>query len=293
MSTTLQPVIFDGGLVVRGSSATLQLPSGTLANRPSPTTDGQIRQNTTSTEIDAYTGGIWKSLDYKTRWTLETANFTIPAGDSGIGYWVDTRTNAITVSLPISPSAGMIVYIADYGSSAPTNNITIDPHGLNINSSTSTFIIAEANQLVGLQYVDATVGWKTISAYVDLTSINASISGVYNINMASGSVVLTQQHASNAIFILSGVLTSNVTLTIPSGQTGQWTIQNNTTGSYSVTFQTAASGGTTVPVVQGSSNELWSDGTNIKMSSVEILNTSIAYSTVVQNNALAYSIIFG
>ena len=46
--------------------------------------------------------------------TAKTSGFT---GVSGNGYFVNTTSGAVTVTLPASPSAGNIVYIKDYNGS--------------------------------------------------------------------------------------------------------------------------------------------------------------------------------
>ena len=54
--------------------------------------------------------------------TAKTSPFT---SVSGKGYFVNTTSGAVTVTLPASPSAGDIVAVADYANTADTNNITI------------------------------------------------------------------------------------------------------------------------------------------------------------------------
>ena len=60
------------------------------------------------------------TVDWDT--TAKTASFTAVSGN---GYFVNTTSGAITVTLPTSPSAGDIVSISDYAGTAATNNITI------------------------------------------------------------------------------------------------------------------------------------------------------------------------
>jgi hypothetical protein len=54
---------------------------------------------------------------------------------SGNGYFIDTTSAAITVNLPATPSAGDIVAIADYATTALTNAITVGRNSSNINGS--------------------------------------------------------------------------------------------------------------------------------------------------------------
>ena len=89
--------------------------------------------------------------------TAKTAAFTAVSGN---GYFVNTTSGAITVTLPATPSAGDIVSIADYAGTAATNNITIARNGSNINGAASDLTISKNNSAVTLVYVDGTQGWK-------------------------------------------------------------------------------------------------------------------------------------
>jgi hypothetical protein len=89
--------------------------------------------------------------------TAKTSAFTAVSGN---GYFVNTTSGAVTVTLPASPSAGDIVSISDYAGTAATNNITIARNGSNINGATSDITISKNNSGITLVYVDGTQGWK-------------------------------------------------------------------------------------------------------------------------------------
>ena len=89
--------------------------------------------------------------------TKKTASFTAV---SGVGYFVDTTSSAITVTLPASPSAGDIVSVKDYTGTAATNNITIARNGSNIRGGTNNFTLEKDNSGADFIYVDATEGWQ-------------------------------------------------------------------------------------------------------------------------------------
>ena len=88
--------------------------------------------------------------------TAKTAGFTAVSGN---GYFVNTTSGAITVTLPSSPSAGDIVGIKDYANTADTNNITIGRNGSDIQGVANDYIINTEGRSVILVYVDATKGW--------------------------------------------------------------------------------------------------------------------------------------
>jgi len=93
--------------------------------------------------------------------TAKTSGFTAVSGN---GYFVNTTSAAITVTLPSSPSAGDIVGIKDYAFTADTNNITIGRNGSNIQGDASDFIINTEGRSVLLVYVDGTQGWLVTSS---------------------------------------------------------------------------------------------------------------------------------
>jgi len=94
------------------------------------------------------------TVDWDT--TAKTASFTAVSGN---GYFVNTTSGAITMTLPASPSAGDIVAVSDYAQNAATNNITLARNGSNIQGDASDLIILRNGVAMTLVFVDATKGW--------------------------------------------------------------------------------------------------------------------------------------
>ena len=88
--------------------------------------------------------------------TAKTAAFTAVSGN---GYFVDTTSGAITVTLPASPSAGDIVAVSDYAQTSGTNSITIARNGSNIQGDASDLVIQRNGVAMTLIFVDSTKGW--------------------------------------------------------------------------------------------------------------------------------------
>jgi len=107
----------------------------------------------TSDYLDS--GGIIKWIT-----TPKTAGFTAISKE---GYFVNTTSAAITVTLPSSPTAGDEVSIVDYAGTANTNNITITSSD-NINGSSDDVFIDYERGGVSMVYVDATQGWIAYNA---------------------------------------------------------------------------------------------------------------------------------
>src|SRR5210317_943130 len=112
-------------LTPRTNCGTVQLgDSGDTITIPAGAT---ITNNGTQTGF-----GRTGTVDWDT--TAKTASFTAVSGD---GYFVNTTSGVITVTLPASPSAGDIVAVADYAGTSATNNITIARNGSNIQGNAS------------------------------------------------------------------------------------------------------------------------------------------------------------
>lgn len=119
--------------------------------------------------------------------TKKTASFTAV---SGRGYFVDTTSSAITVTLPASPSAGNIVSIKDYAGTWNTNNCTIARNSSNLDGSAADSIRSTKNESLTLVYVDATQGWKSVEegtgfvgeAFIGATGGTVTTCGDYKIH---------------------------------------------------------------------------------------------------------------
>jgi len=97
------------------------------------------------------------TVDWDT--TAKTASFTAV---SGVGYFVNTTSGAITVTLPAG-SAGSIVSLKDYANTWNTNNVTLTPNGTDkINGTNANAILDTQDQSVTLVYVDSTKGWRAV-----------------------------------------------------------------------------------------------------------------------------------
>ena len=150
----------DGGSIISQSGTTITLGASgdtvSLASGASQTGFGR-------------TG----TVDWDT--TAKTASFTAVSGN---GYFVNTTSGAITVTLPASPSAGDIVAVADYAGTAATNNITIGRNGSNIEGAAGNGVIDNNRDSITLVYVDATQGWLAVndneSSFIAPTFITAT-----------------------------------------------------------------------------------------------------------------------
>ena len=119
--------------------------------------------------------------------TAKTSPFTAV---NGKGYFVNTTSGGITVTLPSSPSAGDIVSVSDYAKTAACNAITVGRGGSKIDGLCTNLILETAGIGTTLVYVDATKGWKPVNSnevqntikYVTATGGTITTSGDYKIH---------------------------------------------------------------------------------------------------------------
>ena len=126
-------------IVVDGSAITLGRCGGTVALASGATQTGFGRTGT---------------VDWQT--AIKTGDFTSVSGE---GYFVNSTSGEIDVTLPSSPAAGAIVAVSDYANQFATNNCIMLRNGSNIEGAASDLTINTEGQSVTLVYADATKGW--------------------------------------------------------------------------------------------------------------------------------------
>jgi hypothetical protein len=127
-------------LTLGTSGDTISIPAGvTLANSGTATGFASI---------------AWQST------IVTTSTLTAVAGN---GYWIDTTSNACTVTLPGSASVGDQIIFVDYARNWGTNAITLDQNGLNYQGGTDNPVYDTNGQTVNIVYSGATNGWIPIS----------------------------------------------------------------------------------------------------------------------------------
>jgi len=117
--------------------------------------------DTVSLASGASQSGFGRSGSVNWQTSVKTGDFTAASGE---GYFINTTSGAITMTLPASPSAGDIVAFKDYANTFDTNNLTINRNGSNIVGGTINPIISVEGQAITLVYGDATQGWQAVEA---------------------------------------------------------------------------------------------------------------------------------
>jgi hypothetical protein len=142
------------------------------------------------------------TVDWDT--TAKTASFTAVSGN---GYFVNTTSGAITLTLPATPSAGDIVGFNDYARTFATNNLTIARNGSNIQGVATDIIISTNGQSSMFVYVDSTQGWVPTedqttgnygAQYIVATGGTVTCCGDYKIHTFTGPGTFTVTCGGNA-----------------------------------------------------------------------------------------------
>jgi len=151
----------------------------TITNAGSISTAGITGGTINNTTGDIFLRGEvdWKPGDIK------TTSFTPSPNE---GYFLNTTSGQITITLPATPSVGDVIGIKDYANTFDTNKCILNPNGNKIQGSTSNFEITVEGSSIILIYVDATQGWVITDA-----SKAADISQQSLFTVATGGTITT------------------------------------------------------------------------------------------------------
>ena len=113
----------------------------------------------------AAAGGLsWQAIETGATMTAEAGN----------AYWIDTTSNACTITLPSSADNGDEIIFADYDRTWGTYGIVLDSNGLNYQGQDDSYDVEYGTdgQDVHIVYSGATNGWIPI---LDKTVANAPV----------------------------------------------------------------------------------------------------------------------
>jgi hypothetical protein len=227
-------------LTVGASGDTITFPSGTtVVNNGSQTGFGR-------------TG----TVDWDT--TAKTASFTAVSGN---GYFVNTTSGAVTMTLPASPSAGDIVSVKDYAYTFATNNLTVAPNGSNIGGGGGQNVVYSTNGTSKtFIYVDGTQGWLVtnestdtssgeIPTYITATGGTITTDGDYKVHSFTGPGTFTVCSVGNA----AGSNSVDYLVVAGGGGGGAWVAGGAGAGGYRFSDGTASGCYTAGPAPLGAS----------------------------------------
>ena len=116
---------------------------------------GSVKDNVfgSSGTVAAAAGGL--------SWDTAVVTGSTVTVEAANGYFINTTSNACTITLPSSAEAGDQIILIDYARTWGTNAITIDSNGLNFQGDPDTYTVDynTAGQSINLVYADSTNGW--------------------------------------------------------------------------------------------------------------------------------------
>jgi len=117
----------------------------------------------------------------------------------------------------------------------------------------------------------------------NLNLVQQAIAGFQSISIAGGpqTTALTMDNAAlsnarNAVVKLTGTITGNQIVTVPTGIEKTYIVQNGTVGAFTVEFKQAGGTGTTFSATDKSIKIVFADGTNINTVDLDTLSGEIA-----------------
>ena len=183
--------------------------------------------------------------------TLSYSNYTFLPDDRASMYvW---SSGAGTLTLPAASAVGASWYVIVKNDGTGILNIatngsnTIDGNASAQLQIDESFVVASN----GTNYFSYAYGRSATFFFTQLTK---SVTG--------GTVTLTSAEASSIIQEYQGVLTSNCNVILPA-TVQLYSLQNNTTGAFTLTFKTGAVGASTIILPQGQTIIAICDGTNV------------------------------
>ena len=131
--------------------------------------------------------------------------------EAGKGYWINTTSNACTITLPSSAEAGDQIVIVDYARTWGTNKVTLDSNGLNFQGQDDTYTVEYTTdgQSVNLIYSDSTKGWLPLED--DVVADEPTPPPTQKAAFAYGQVGSSSNTSVKNLMNSSGVIASDVT----------------------------------------------------------------------------------
>ena len=184
----------DAGKIADGGLANADIAPGTITSAKLAGSIANAKLANESITINSSATALGASISAgKISWqSVVTGDTTMVAGR---GYFVDTSSSAVTMTLPSSAAAGDTVVIKDYAANFGTNSVTIARNSHNIQGVANDSEIKTNRAAVKLVYVDATKGWlfatesnisDLVATFINATGGTVTTSGNFKIHTFTG-----------------------------------------------------------------------------------------------------------
>jgi hypothetical protein len=247
-----------------GASTIVSIPSSggsaqyifITSNATTTGTWGVIAFGSTTTNSNAATlagyglTAIGNTLNQSQPVTTFSANYTAVAADRAATYVWTGGAGTLTLTAASTLGDNWFFLVRNGG----TGTLSVTPASGLINGSASLDMQPTDSCLIsssGVAFYSIGLGKSTQFNFTQLTKA-----------VTAGTYTLTPSEAANVIQKYTGALSGNVTVTLP--QTIQiYYITNQTTGAYTITFQTGIAGGATAVIPTGQQVILLCDSVNL------------------------------
>ena len=157
----------DGDITADKLNSTLDLSSNTVTLPDTSVTNAQLAGSIANAKLSNSSitaAGTSISLGAAATYNNKFVDWqSVVTGDTtmvaGRGYFVNTSSSAVTMTLPSSASIGDFVAIKDYAGTFATNNLTVARNSHNIQGVANNSVIDTNRASLVLVYVDSTKGW--------------------------------------------------------------------------------------------------------------------------------------
>lgn len=261
-TTTLATMVVSGDASFT-SNGSVKLPSGTTAQRPVTSANGEVRYNNTLSLFEGFSEGVWSPLGGEPvlpdQYTKVTSHYAAQSTDLLLA---DTGGGTFTIDLPQSPVAtGSFVRIAD-GNDFSVNKLILGCNGSTINGVGLDYEVVAGK--IELTAIYDGMTWKLYAKSFDLT-LPATGSGA-PVRAVSPALVTPNLGTPSLITLTNAnglPLTSGVVGLLPpaNGGTGAATITGLVKGNGTSPMTAAQPGVDYAPGVPGANTQLLaSDG---------------------------------
>jgi len=191
------------------------------------------------------------TLNTSTAVTTFSSTYSFVYGDRSSMYAWTGGAGTVTMPSAVDSGAGWYIVIKNNGTGvlniAMTGANTIDGNASAQLQIGESFVVVSN----GTNWFSYAYGRSATFFFTTLTK-----------NVTGGTVTLTSAEGANIIQAYQGVLTSNCIVVVPS-TVQLYSLQNNTTGAFTLTFKTSSFGAQTVALPQNQTIIAICDGTNV------------------------------
>jgi len=206
----------SGDTITIPAGATFDASSGTLTLADGSVTNAKLANSAITINGSSVSLGGSTTIETGTSWQSTIVTGTTLTAEAGKGYWINTTSNACTITLPASASVGDQIIFTDYARNWATNAVTLNTNSLNFQGGTTNVVYNTNGQSVDIVYSGATKGWIP---NVDDDVPNSQAYSAEYLVVAGGASGSSGAGAGGAGGMLSNYGTSTIDFTISSTYT--------------------------------------------------------------------------